>query len=160
MNRAPLQGNDSVTDRIMLDTGPLGMVTNPKWNAAALEWFKAVLKAGDEVIIPEIADYELRRNYILENMSRSIRLLDQLKVLLTYMPIDTPTMAKAANLWAEARQRHKPTAHKHALDGDAILGAQARRARAVVATDNIGHLSQFVKTRLWADMGFPSDRKT
>ena len=145
-----------MTDRIVLDTGPLGMVTNPKWNKAALEWFRAMLESDCEVMIPEIADYELRRNLILEEMEASIQLLDQLKKLLIYLPIDTPTMVHAARLWAEARQRRRPTAHKHALDGDAILAAQATRAGAVVATDNVGHLDQFVGTRKWRDMRFPN----
>ncbi len=147
-----------MTDRIVLDTGPLGMVTNPKWNKDALEWFSAMLESDCEVMIPEIADYELRRNLILERMEPSIQLLDQLKTLLKYLPIDTPAMLLAANLWAEARQRHKPTTHKHALDCDAILAAQAKRAGAVVATDNVGHLDQFVETRRWRDMGFAAKK--
>jgi predicted nucleic acid-binding protein len=141
----------------MLDTGPLGMVTNPKWNRAAGEWFRSMLEAGLEVIVPEIADYELRRNLILEGRDDSIRRLDQLKQHLKYLPLDTPTMVDAANLWADARRRHKPTAHKHALDGDAILAAQAKRVSATVATDNVGHLNEFVETRRWRDIGFGPD---
>lgn len=149
-----------MTDRIVLDTGPLGMATNPKWNKAALEWFKTMLESDCEVMIPEIADYELRRNLILEGMEPSIRLLDHLKKLLIYLPIDTQTMLQAANLWAEARRCHRPTAHKHALDGDAILAAQARRTGAVVATDNVGHLNQFVETCEWRSMGFGRQETT
>lgn len=147
-----------MTRRIALDTGPLGMVAHPKENKAAAEWFRSMLESECEVLVPEIADYELRRNLILEKMTESVKRLDQLKRLLTYLPIDTATMLKAANLWAEARQRHKPTADKHALDGDAILAAQAKLAGAVVATDNVGHLDQFVETRKWRDMGFPKNR--
>jgi hypothetical protein len=66
-------------------------------------------------------------------------------------------MVDAANLWADARRRHKPTAHKHALDGDAILAAQAKRVSATVATDNVGHLNEFVETRRWRDIGFGPD---
>ena len=146
-----------MTDRILLDTGPLGMVTNPKWNKAALEWFTAMLKSECDVVIPEIADYELRRNLILEKMDKSLQLLDHLKDLLVYLPIDTPTMLLAAKLWAAARQSHKPPADRHALDGDAILAAQAKLAGAVVATDNVAHLDQFVETREWRKMGFRKD---
>jgi len=99
---------------------------------------------------------------ILEKMTESIERLDLLKKTenVNYLPIDTPTMLLAASLWAEARQRHKPTADKHALDGDVILAAQAKRAGAVVATDNVGHLDQFVQTRKWRDMGFSGDKIT
>lgn len=146
-----------MTDQIVLDTGPLGMVTNPKWNKDALEWLTEMLERDCEVMIPEIADYELRRNMILEKMQPSIQLLDKLKTLLIYLPIDTQTMLQAAKFWAESRSRHRPTGHPKELDGDAILAAQARQVGATVATDNVGHLSQFVKTKKWSDIGFNYD---
>lgn len=97
---------------------------------------------------------------VLEKMTESIERLDLLKKnkSVSYLPIDTPTMILAASLWAEARQRHTPTSDKHALDGDAILAAQAKRAGAAIATDNVGHLDQFVETRKWRDMGFDRGR--
>lgn len=147
-----------MTRRIALDTGPLGMISHPRKNRAVVEWFRSMLESDCEVIIPEIADYELRRNLILEEMTESINRLDALKGLLTYLPIDTATMLKAANHWAESRKRGKPTANKHALDGDAILAAQAKLAGAVVVTDNIGHLNQFVETQKWSEMGFDENR--
>lgn len=143
-----------MTKRIVLDTGPLGQIAHPRAKKAVAEWFISMLKSDCEVFLPEIADYEVRRNLILEDLTKSIERLDQIKEALTYLPIDTPAMLLAANHWAVARQRHKPTADKHALDGDAILAAQAKRAGAVVATDNVGHLDQFVETRRWRDMGF------
>lgn len=145
-----------MAERIVLDTGPLGMITHPKANRAAAEWIRSMLKADCEVFIPEIADYELRRNLILENLSETIERLDMLKEKLGYLPLDTESMHKAASFWADARKRNKPTADKHALDGDAILAAQAMLAGAAVATDNVGHLDQFVETRKWSDMGFES----
>ena len=147
-----------MSERIILDTGPLGQVAHPKATKAAAEWFISMLNSGCEVILPEIADYELRRGLILANLTERIRRLDQIKRRLTYLPIDTRTMLHAANLWAEARKRHRPTADKHALDGDVILAAQARLIGAIVATDNVGHLGQFVETRRWRDMGFREDR--
>lgn len=147
-----------MTRPVALDTGPLGMVTHPKNNEAAAEWFRSMLESGCEVFVPEIADYELRRELIRAGKTRGIKRLDQLKKLLEYLPIDTVTMLQAAKFWAEARQRHRPTAHKHALDGDVILAAQAIRKGAVVATDNVGHLAQFVDTKTWSEMGFHEER--
>lgn len=144
--------------RIALDTGPLGMIAHPKANKALAEWYRAMLESDSEVFLPEIADYELRRNLILEGLEDSLRRLDDLKQKLTYLPINTATMLKAARLWADANKRGKPTADKHALDGDAILAAQAILAGAVVATDNVGHLDRFVETRKWSEMGFRKDR--
>lgn len=45
---------------IVLDSGPLGMVTNPKAQGIPLDcqlWLKALLRRGEKVAIPEIADY-------------------------------------------------------------------------------------------------------
>jgi len=66
-------------------------------------------------------------------------------------------MLLAAQLWAEARKRGQPTASADALDGDVILAAQALTSGfspqdIVVATTNVGHLSQFVEAALWTSI--------
>lgn len=147
-----------MSKRIVLDTGPLGKVTHPKANRAAAEWFRSMLESGCEVVIPEIADYELRRNLILEGLTESLGRLDRLKQVLEYLPIDTQTMLQAAQFWADARHRRRPTADPKALDGDAILAAQAKLTEAAVATENVAHLDQFVETRRWRDMGFSAEK--
>ena len=58
-------------------------------------------------------------------------------------------MTKAAELWAESRRLGRPTADPKELDGDVILAAQALAADAVVATENVGHLSRFVLAKHW-----------
>ncbi len=85
-----------------------------------------------------------------------IRRLDQLKAAITYRPITTEVMLKAAELWAEARRRGRPTADPKVLDGDVILAAQAtlvavegKGNEVIVATTNVGHLSQFVDACKW-----------
>jgi len=61
-------------------------------------------------------------------------------------------MLKAAELWAVARRRGRPTADLKELDCDVILAAQALEQEAVVATENVAHLSQFVTARHWKDI--------
>ncbi len=63
-------------------------------------------------------------------------------------------MLLAAQLWAEARLRGRPTAEPSALDGDVILAAQAillenEGYKVVIATTNVGHLSQFIDAQEW-----------
>jgi predicted nucleic acid-binding protein len=104
------------------------------------------------VIIPEIADYELRRNMLLEGMESSLRRLDELKDLLLYMPLTTRAMMKAAEFWATARKEGRPRGALDALDGDAILAAQAHEAGAVIATENVGHFSWFPEAKHWREI--------
>lgn len=112
---------------------------------------------GCRIILPEIADYEVRRELIRVNKLSGIRRLNELKVTLEYLPLTTAMMLQAAEFWAEARRRGIPTADPKALDGDVILAAQATVIEAdgetvVVATTNVGHLCRFVDTREWRDI--------
>ncbi|MEG4330209.1 nucleic acid-binding protein [Microcoleus sp. herbarium5] len=142
---------------IILDSGPLGMVTNPQAKPPYLEcqlWLDCLLQNGEIVILPEIADYEVRRELIRAGKERGIRKLDLFKNVLTYRPLTTEVMLLAAQLWAQARMRGRPTAEANALDGDVILAAQAileasEGNQVVIATTNVGHLSQFVDAREW-----------
>jgi predicted nucleic acid-binding protein len=136
----------------MLDSGPLGRLAHPRPNQRIVGWVKQLRRSGVAIVLPEIADYEVRRSLLLEELARSIERLDQLKRTLTYAPITTDIILKAAELWALARRRGKPTADPKELDGDAILAAQALEAGAIVATDNIGHLSLFVEAKDWKDL--------
>ena len=66
----------------------------------------------------------------------------------------TEVMLLAAQLWAQARMRGRPTSEANALDGDVILAAQAileasEGNQVVIATTNVGHLSQFVDASEW-----------
>lgn len=142
---------------ILLDSGPLGMVTNPQAKGLPLacqQWLKRLLARGEQFAIPEIADYEVRRELLRANLLKSVHRLDNLKQTLEYIPIQTETMVLAAKLWAEARQTGQPTADAKALDGDIILSAQARlltneTTEVIVATTNVGHLSRFITASDW-----------
>jgi predicted nucleic acid-binding protein len=130
------------------------MVAHPRPNPEIAGWFLGLLASGVEVIVPEIADYEVRRNLLLSGLEQSIRRLDGLKQTLTYLPLDTATMQLAAEFWARARRMRppQPTADPKELDADVILAAQAQRVGATVVTDNIGHLALFVDARKWTQI--------
>jgi hypothetical protein len=52
---------------VLLDAGPLGMITNPKSspdNEACKNWLASLAHNGIETVIPEIADYEVRRELV------------------------------------------------------------------------------------------------
>jgi len=142
----------------LLDSGPLGIVTNPKAASPLSQegkvWLQSLPLKGYIVMLPEIADYEVRRELIRAGRTAGIRRLDQLKSQIPYRPLTTEVMLLAAQLWADARNRGKPTADRNALDGDVIRAAQAiwevnAGNEVVIATTNVGHLSQFVDAREW-----------
>lgn len=134
---------------IALDSAPLGELAHPRSNSQLAVWIDTMLAAGVIIYLPEIIDYEVRRGLLAANMLRSVRRLDQLKAVLTYLPLTTETMLDAAQLWSSARQRGQSVADPKELDGDVILAAQARQVGAIVATENVGHLAVFVEARSW-----------
>jgi predicted nucleic acid-binding protein len=141
---------------VLLDTGPLGILVHPRISQECQDWLEDILLKNYQVVLPEIADYELRRELLRLDNSARIRRLDRLKQKLEYLPLTTDIMLQAAELWATARKRGKPTADPKALDGDVILAAQAMSiettAQTVIATTNVRHLSLFVDAREWSDI--------
>jgi predicted nucleic acid-binding protein len=145
---------------VLLDAGPLGLATNPKGNDLSHRckaWLSGLLTAGIRVMVPEVTDYEVRRELIRSKRLKSVARLDALAEQIGYLPIDTEVFRRAAELWADARNTGHPTAGDQALDCDMILSAQAQLAAVPgttvrVATMNVGHLSHFVDARLWESM--------
>jgi predicted nucleic acid-binding protein len=139
---------------ILLDTGPLGMISHPRPNRAIVEWVRDLLQSGAEILIPEIADYEVRRELLRARKAKGVKRLDELKVTMGYVPLTTEAMLQAAEFWAQARRRGQPTAKDAAPDGDAILAGQAATldtgtGELVIATTNTKHLSRFARAEIW-----------
>lgn len=145
---------------IILDSAPVGLITNPKATPLAVqcqEWFYTLLERGYQVILPEIIDYEIRRELLRANKLSGIRKLNQLKSEIIYLPITTEVMLKAAELWAEVRNQGKSTADNKALDGDVILASQSILVanyghEVTIATSNKKHLSIFIDAREWQEI--------
>ncbi|HMV48940.1 MAG TPA: nuclease [Blastocatellia bacterium] len=143
---------------ILLDTGLLGLLTNPNLpqaTVACVRWAQAHRANGVRLIVPEIADYELRRELLRANKKRGIASLNNLIAQTEYLPITTSAMRLAAIFWAQARQQGQPTASDNNIDGDVILAAQAAAigiSDFVIATTNVKHLSRFVPAELWENI--------
>jgi len=144
---------------VVLDAGPLGLVTNPRrsaTSAACATWLQALLGAGSRVVLPEIADYEVRRELLRANKTKGIAHLDALGKFIEYLPITTAAMRRAAEFWAQARQQGQQTAADTSIDADMILAGQAMTlgvTDVVIATTNVGHLGRFVPAELWTNIG-------
>jgi predicted nucleic acid-binding protein len=144
---------------IALDAGPLGLLTHRKDNKeaeACRKWLASQIAAGSHIIVPAIADYEVRRELIRAAKARGISRLDEFlhAVPDRYLPPTTEAFQKAAELWAKVRKEGLPTAGDHALDADVLLAAQLLTSKfasenLVMATTNPRHIARFLDARPW-----------
>ena len=147
---------------IFLDTGPLGIITNPKRPAetvAALTWAVSMLGAGHRLIVPAIADYEVRRELVRSGKTNGLRTLDTWNAAAPdrYLPLTDSALKLASTLWASARNSGKATSDPKALDGDVILCAQVLdmgipATDFIVATGNLDHINLFVPGDDWSNI--------
>lgn len=137
-----------MTKVVLLDTGPLSQITHPRVSPEITNWLQSLQKTTTALRVPEIADYELRRELLRSGKQKSIERLDQLSQSSVFIPLTRETMLKAAELWALVRKQGRPTASNDSLDGDVILAAQAilqikNFDEVVVVTTNFKHISRF-----------------
>lgn len=151
---------------IFLDTGPLGILTNPKKptvTIAALHWAADHIRAGNRLLVPSIADYEVRRELVRLGRTLGIASLDAWNALPSdrYIPLTDSALRLASTLWAQARNAGTPTADSKELDCDVLIAAQALDYQTIhslspsdliLATVNVGHLSQFLTADLWQNI--------
>jgi predicted nucleic acid-binding protein len=159
-----------------IDSGILGLLANPNKKGEAADcpkglaprreqWLLGLLSRGVFVLTSDICDYEVRRNLILESRKKSsinsVASLNELKDLVTFLPLNNEVMLEAANLWAEARIQGIPTADDKSLDADIIICAQFKLLEKeypgryiVIATTNVKHLSRFTEAKEWQAIEF------
>jgi predicted nucleic acid-binding protein len=150
-------GGCSLTRIILLDAGPIGMITHPRKNEEIKAWLQASFRSNLIVKVPEIADYEVRRELLRANKPKGIQRLNILRLTLGVLPITSEVMLRAAELWAQARQQGRPTADDKSLDADMILVAQAlliheQGEDVVIATTNVAHLARFTSAKVWSEI--------
>lgn len=149
---------------VFLDSHPLSILADPKVSptvSAITAWAISLVAAGHRVYVPEVIDYELRRELIRAGKAASIRELDAQKARYWYAPITTPAVLLAADLWARMRNSGTPTGDPKKLDIDVILAAQALTegarlglpaANVVIATSNVAHLARMVNADIWQNI--------
>jgi predicted nucleic acid-binding protein len=149
-----------LVNSILLDAGVLGLLTNPKRSEtgeSCAMWLQAAIIANCQILVPEITDYEIRRELIRAKKIKGLNRLDNFidSSAVSYVPITTPVMRQAAILWAEARQQGRPAADNKALDSDTILSAQAIvqcGENCVIATTNVKHFPPIVTADTWQNI--------
>lgn len=141
---------------ILLDSAPLGYLCNPR-NIEKTRFFKNKLKDLEVILyLPEIIDYELRRNLELEGFSKSINLLDQFRQRHQILWLESDDFLKAAELWSWCRKEGYATTENKGIDIDVILVSQALSQlrnfyKVIILTADIGDLSIFceLEINLW-----------
>jgi predicted nucleic acid-binding protein len=147
---------------IVVDSGPLGLVTQRKGVApadACRQWVGGCIRRGARMIVPAIADYEVRRELERAGKVHGLARLDAFNAAAPdrYLPLSDAALRLAATLWARARKAGTPTADPKELDCDVLIAAQALTLGApagelVIATVNVGHFSQFVNAEPWTNI--------
>jgi predicted nucleic acid-binding protein len=142
-------------DAVLLDAGPLGMISHPRARADIVAWAATLVAGGAEVLVPEIADYEVRQELLRAGKKKGVQRLDELRTTLGFLPITSKAMLQAAAFWAVARRRGRPTARDESLDADVILAAQATTLTGrtvVIASSNPRHIARFVPADDWQNI--------
>ena len=143
---------------IILDSRPVGLITQRPGKSSEADtcrrWYADLNASGCDIYLPEIVDYEVRRELTRSGRTASLTRLDLLAATAIYLPITTAAMRLASDLWAQARTGGWGTADPHALDGDVILAAQALTLTPapvglVVATGNVAHLARYLPAQEW-----------
>lgn len=61
---------------VLVDSTPLGQITHPNIKPEIRNWLQNLNEQNISLLIPEIVDYELRRQLLLNNREKSISRLD------------------------------------------------------------------------------------
>ena len=141
--------------RLFLDTGPLGLVTHPRVAESANQKIRALCEHDFDPSVPDVCDYELRRELIRAGKEEGRIRLDQLIKVFGMINVTPDIWRQAAQLWARARNQGRPTADPKALDADVILAAEALAHDAVVLTTDPGDLGALIgadRVITWRDL--------
>src|SRR6185437_16280328 len=108
---------------IILDSSPLGLLFQKngiKESDDCRAWLKHHVGLGDEVVVPEIIHYELRRELLRLRKTAAVKALDEFVQIVPdrLIPITSAALNLASELWAIARQQGEPTAPPEAVDID------------------------------------------
>lgn len=158
---------------VVLDSNILGMLSTPDESASleregelkevrhCTEWLYKLLAKGARVIIPDICDYEVRRELIRIGSS-SVKELNSLRELLDCYEVTFEVLAEAAELWAESRKISQPNKLEENIDVDCIIAAcchvleRDNPGQAVIlATKNIKDFQRTTNCAHWQDIRYP-----
>ncbi len=148
-----------MTRIVLLDSGPLGLACSQPGKPQVdrcLAWLLGLEISGVEILIPAIADYEVRRELLRIGATAKLARLDAWRADLGYLDVTSAALDRAAEFWALLRNAGaRPQGQD--LDADAILAGMAATAGmpgdlVTIATTNVRHLGRFpgIDAQPWA----------
>ncbi|MEG3899929.1 MULTISPECIES: hypothetical protein [unclassified Microcoleus] len=124
------------------------------------KWFERLLSKGAYIIVSDICDYEVRREFI-RIKSKSVQELDNLRDLIEFQEVTFAVLEKAAELWAEARYLSQSNKIKENIDVDCILAAQwcllkekYPGRQVIIATKNIKDFQRVTDCDVWQNITY------
>jgi len=151
-----------VSRHIILDSGPLGLLMQRQGVPpadACRHWLLRHIQDGAVVLVPEIADYEVRRELLRLNAIAAVERLDRFITAAPnrLIPMTSNAFRLGASLWAQLRKDGLPTADPHALDADVLIVAQVLTAglaanEFVIASTNVSHIARLAPSEIWQNV--------
>ena len=95
---------------ILLDSYPLGALSHPNPDVGIVRWAAACRAARHILYVPEVIDYEVRRELLRTKKYTGVSNLDALKSALRFLPITSPADApcrRSVVAVAAERPRHR-----------------------------------------------------
>ena len=82
---------------VVFDAGPLGMAVSPRPRSEFVTWYEQLTVTGVAFVVPEIADYEVRRELVRAGLPEGTRRLDTFIASVAYEPITPRSCAAPPN---------------------------------------------------------------
>jgi predicted nucleic acid-binding protein len=155
---------------VFLDTGVLGLITNPNDSAEARDckrWFEKMVARSANLFTSEICVYEAKRGLLLNlkqgKEAGGLQNLERLREdgFADFLPVTEDVSHKAAEIWAQAKFENKPLDHPEGLSADSIICAhwellneESPGQFVIVATTNVKHIRLFAKADVWRNISF------
>lgn len=132
---------------LILDAGPLGGLCSrsPRYHPFRTWVARAIASRRHQVFLHAVADFEVRRELLRQNLLASVERLDALRSALVVITPSEETYLDASRFWADARRAGRPGAPDESIDADLIIAADAASYGATVVTENVRHFHGFVR---------------
>jgi tRNA(fMet)-specific endonuclease VapC len=128
----------------LLDTNVISCILKRQKDGERIAFkLQNVLRQNATILISPIVFYEIKRGLYHMKADRQLIFFEQIVSCFKWCDFNKTTWDTGAKLWANCREKGKPTDKEVGIDKDVLIAAQAKEHNAVVVTDNIRHFQYF-----------------